>query len=68
MTRNLNIPKMKADAAKAVRVAMSERGLSVYDVTLYGIEPEALQNIYHNKIREYSLDQIHSILGRIIQL
>lgn len=65
MTRNLNIPKMKADAARAILHTIEARRWYDLDVVALGIHHDDLKAIQRNRIDNLSLERLHEILGRL---
>ena len=65
MTRTLNIDKMKLDAARAIRDTMSEQGIGGFEAYHRGIDPNDLDNIRANQIKNIPLEKLHAILGRL---
>lgn len=65
MTRQLNIDKMKLDAARAILSVLRER--CVYDCQArdYGAEDNDFRAIRNCQIKNISLEKLHNILGRL---
>jgi hypothetical protein len=62
MTRQLNIEKMKLDAAKAIRDILS---VTYWYDCLPDIDLQVLRAIQRNEIRHIPLEELHNILGRL---
>jgi hypothetical protein len=65
MTRQLNIDKMKLDAARAILETIAARGWYDFDCVQLGIHHDDLKAIQRHRIDNLSLEKLHAILGRL---
>lgn len=65
MTRQLNIEKMKLDAAEAILSVLRERCIYDCEAFQYGAEDNDFRAIRNRQIKNLSLEKLHAILGRL---
>lgn len=65
MTRELNIDKMKLDAARAISGILVERQIHNCYAFYWGATWQDFMDIRKSKLDNLSLEKLHSILGRL---